>query len=205
MPSATSESWILDDLVEQLGCGPVAGTVTATVHQSMARLTQPLGDGAEALAIGLIGEVANQLVEGVSELFAIELQARRQRRTHPVSTLAQGDGVHQPRGHVLEAEQDVVGAGGCRLSRDVGGDMRMAVAVGTDPGAPAQVGVDGGRPSAGVATITGLPRAVGCVLAITPHPRRQVEGAVERPIEVGRDSEERLIEEEQCAANLVHR
>ena len=169
----------------------------------MARLAQPLGDGAEALAIGLVGIVARPCSSKAlpsSSRSSSRRAAGEARRPRPVCV-----GVTvcmQPRGHVLEPAQDVVGADGGGLARGVSGDARVAVAIGADPRAPAQVGMD-------------WPAVwCPCVRCRVPGPRAvlgralAVQGARSstrstRAVQVGRDPEQRLVEEEQGRAHLV--
>ena len=135
-----------DQLGEQLGGGFVAALIAVAGRQ------QALADQAEGPAIGLLrialpqarGAIREPLVE-VGEQFA-------ERRVRPDDALRERQAARQ-HAHALGQEPEALVAHQLeRLARDVGGDVRIAVAVAADPGAEGEqrrdldlgAGIDGG-------------------------------------------------------------
>jgi hypothetical protein len=101
--------------------------------------------------------------------------------------------------------QHVLGLDAHGIARDLGGDVRIAVAVAADPRAPVEEGPDARWTSAGSAGVAC--RRVGAFGARrTPSPvDGAVEGRIERAIHARRDRVQRLVEERHRRAHLVER
>ena len=128
--------WSYAELGVQDAPRPVAAGARrrALAGEGRARAAEPLGDRAEALAVGLVGEA--RAGAGASLSGSSSASAASARSSAPVDALAGrrgGDRLHQPRRDRLVAVQDVVGLDAQAACGDVRGHVRVAVAVAADP------------------------------------------------------------------------
>ena len=214
-PQPVRRERVLDDgelRVERLGVGVAAGPRRGLAGQRRPGAADPLGDRAQPLPVGLLGEAAPELAHRLGQLLAVLGERVVERPVDGVRRHARGDRLHQPQRDGLVAAEQVVGLEARGVHRDVARDAGVAVAVRADPRPEPEQRRREDRVGARAARIGGVRggRAVPAAPRLAPRRRaapvaRRVERPVDRALEPGHDREQRLVEDREGGPDLVER
>ena len=177
-----------------------AGPGRGLAGQRRARPPQALGDGAQPLAVRLLGEPPPELPDGLGQLLRVARERAAEPPVQPLRRDPGGHGLHQPRRDRLVATEQVLRLEAGGVERDIRGDTRVPVTVRADPRPEPEHRGRERRPGAAVAGVGGEGLAARRAIL-----QRRDQRPVERALEARHGREQRLVEDRERGPDLVER